>query len=198
MESSGAKGTGLAAIQDAPRKCYNIRQIHTRLEDSEVMPQITGLGHVGIYAEDLMKQRDFYTRVMGLKVADEDLATRGMVFMSADPVAEHHEFVLMKGRVTSDDAKVIQQISFKVPEIDDLRGYKARLEAENIKIERIVSHGNAFGMYFFDPEGNRIEVYYRTGFPVPQPHGDPLDLTKSDEELLGDARQLLFAEQLAK
>ena len=162
------------------------------------MPQITGLGHVGIYAEDLMKQRDFYTRVMGLKVADEDLATRGMVFMSADPVAEHHEFVLMKGRVTSDDAKVIQQISFKVPEIDDLRGYKARLEAENIKIERIVSHGNAFGMYFFDPEGNRIEVYYRTGFPVPQPHGDPLDLTKSDEELLGDARQLLFAEQLAK
>ena len=113
-------------------------------------------------------------------------------------MAEHHEFVLMKGRVTSDDAKVIQQISFKVPEIDDLRGYKARLEAENIKIERIVSHGNAFGMYFFDPEGNRIEVYYRTGFPVPQPHGDPLDLTRSDEELLGDARQLLLTEQPAK
>ena len=41
------------------------------------MPQITGLGHVGIYAEDLMKQRDFYTRVMGLKVADEDLGDAG-------------------------------------------------------------------------------------------------------------------------
>ena len=162
------------------------------------MPQITGLGHVGIYTEDLLKQRDFYTRVMGLKVADEDLETRGMVFLSADPVAEHHEFVLMKGRVTSDDAKVIQQISFKVAEIDDLRGYKARLEAENIQIDRIVSHGNAFGLYFFDPEGNRVEVYYRTGFPVPQPHGDPLDLTRSDEELLGDARQLLLTKQPAK
>jgi catechol-2,3-dioxygenase len=101
----------------------------------------------------------------------------------------------MKGRVTSDDAKVIQQISFKVPTIDDLRGYKKALEAENIKIERIVSHGNAFGLYFFDPEGNRVEVYYRTGFPVPQPHGDLIDLDRTDEELIGDARELLSTKQ---
>ena len=104
----------------------------------------------------------------------------------------------MKGRVTSDDTNVIQQISFKVPEIDDLRGYKARLEAENIKIERIVSHGNAFGMYFFDPEGNRVELYYKTGIPVPQPHGDPIDLSRTDEELLGDARELLLSKIPAK
>lgn len=162
------------------------------------MPQLGGLGHVGIYADDLMKQRDFYSRVIGLKIADEDLEGRGMVFMSADPVSEHHEFVLMKGRVISDDAKVIQQISFKVPEIDDLREYKKRLDAENITIERIVSHGNAFGMYFFDPEGNRVELYYRTGFPVPQPHGDLIDLGRTDEELLGDARELLLTKQPAK
>ena len=156
------------------------------------MPRISGLGHVGIYAEELTKQRDFYSRVMGLKIADEDLEQRGMVFMSADPISEHHEFVLMKGRVTSNDAKVIQQISFHVPTIDDLRGYKQALEAENITIERIVSHGNAFGMYFFDPEGNRVEVYYRTGFPVPQPHGDLIDLDRTDEDLIKDARELLL------
>ena len=156
------------------------------------MAQIAGLGHVGIYAEDLMKMRDFYSRVMGLKIADEDLEQRGMVFMSSDPVSEHHEFVLMQGRITRDDAKVIQQISFKVPEIQDMREYRRRLLDENIQIERIVSHGNAFGMYFFDPEGNRIELYYRTGFPVPQPHGDPIDLERSDEELLADARELLL------
>jgi catechol 2,3-dioxygenase-like lactoylglutathione lyase family enzyme len=156
------------------------------------MSQITGLGHVGIYADDLMRQRDFYTRVLGLTIADEDLEGRGMVFLSTDPVAEHHEFVLMKGRVTSDDAQVIQQISFKVSSIDDMREFKARLEAEDLKIERIVSHGNAFGMYFFDPEGNQLEVYYKTGYPVPQPHGDPLDLEKTDAELLADARELLL------
>ena len=152
---------------------------------------VAGLGHVGIYADDLLKQRDFYTRVIGLSIADEDLDGRGMCFMSADPVSEHHEFVLMKGRVSSDDTNTIQQISFKVPTIQDLRDYHKRLLDEDIKVERIVSHGNAFGMYFFDPEGNRVELYYKTGFPVPQPHGDLIDLTRSDEELIGDARELL-------
>ncbi len=52
------------------------------------MAQVTGLGHVAIYAEDLMRQRDFYTRVIGLRIADEDLEDRGMVFLSADPVAD--------------------------------------------------------------------------------------------------------------
>ena len=152
---------------------------------------VAGLGHVGIYADDLMNQRDFYTRVIGLNIADEDLDGRGMCFMSADPVSEHHEFVLMKGRVSSDDTNTIQQISFKVPTIQDLRDYHKRLLDEDIKVERIVSHGNAFGMYFFDPEGNRVELYYKTGFPVPHPHGDLIDLTRSDEELIGDARELL-------
>ena len=156
------------------------------------MAQTTGLGHVGIYAQDLMKMRDFYTRVIGLQVADEDLDGRGMCFLSADPVSEHHEFVLMKGRNTPEEMQLVQQISFKVPTIQDLREYKEKIEEEELKIDRIVSHGNAFGIYFFDPENNRVELYYRTGFPVPQPHGDPLDLSRSDEELITDARELLY------
>ena len=161
------------------------------------MAQTTGLGHVGIFADDFMKQRDFYTRVIGLQIADENME-RGMCFMSSDPVSEHHEFVVMKGRKADTDTNVIQQISFKVPTIQDMREYKARLEAENITIERIVSHGNAFGMYFFDPEGNRVELYYRTGFPVPQPHGDLIDLARSDDELLADARHLLMTKEPTK
>ena len=159
------------------------------------MAQTTGLGHVGIYAQDLMKMRDFYTRVIGLQVADEDLDGRGMCFLSADPVSEHHEFVLMKGRNTPEEMQLVQQISFKVPTIQDLREYKERIEEEELKIDRIVSHGNAFGMYFFDPENNRVELYYRTGFPVPQPHGDPLDLSRSYEELITDARELLYTKR---
>ena len=151
------------------------------------MAGIDGLGHVGIHTDDLLKQRDFYTRVIGLQIADEDL-DRGMVFLSSDPQAEHHEFVLMKGRDASQGAKLVQQISFKVPTIDDLKEYHQKLLAENIQIERTVSHGNALGMYFFDPEGNRVELYYKTGFPVPQPHGDPIDLASSNEELLEVAR----------
>lgn len=152
------------------------------------MPRIESLGHVGIYAEDLMKQRDFYTRVLGLQIADEELEERGMTFLSADPDREHHEFVLMKGRVTNDGDQVIQQISFIVPSLDDLKEFHARLLAENIKIDRIVSHGIAFGMYFFDPEGNRIELYVKTEFKVPQPLGAPIDIGASNDELWDLAR----------
>jgi catechol 2,3-dioxygenase-like lactoylglutathione lyase family enzyme len=152
------------------------------------MPKVSGLGHVGIYVNDLMKQRDFYTRVMGLKIADEDLQNRGMVFLSAHPEEEHHEFVIMKGRSAPADARLIQQLSFKVDSLAELKAFHRTFKKEGVKIQRIVSHGNAFGMYALDPEGNTIEVYYKTGFPVPQPHGEPIDLDKPDEELLAIAR----------
>ncbi len=151
------------------------------------MPRVTSLGHVGIFANDLMKQRDFYTRIMGLKITDEDLE-RGMVFMSARPEEEHHEFVLMKGRDAPEDAKLVQQISFTVDSIEELKEFQRVFKEEGVNVERIVSHGNAFGMYGYDPEGNRFEVYYKTGLDVPQPHGEAIDLTKSDEELMDIAR----------
>ena len=47
-----------------------------------------------------------------------------------------------------------------------------------------LNHGNAWSIYFNDPEDNLVEVYLDTPFYVPQPHGDPLDLDKSDDEIL--------------
>jgi len=152
------------------------------------MPQVSGLGHVGIFVDDLMKQRDFYSRVMGLKIADEDLEERGMVFMSAHPEEEHHEFVLMKGRSATEDTRVIQQLSFKVDTLAELKEFHTVFKEENVEIQRTVSHGNAFGMYALDPEGNTIEVYYKTGFDVPQPYGDVVNLEDSEEALLDIAR----------
>ena len=157
------------------------------------MPKVSGLGHVGIYVNDLMKQRDFYSRVMGLQIADEDLEERGMVFLSAHPDDEHHEFVIMKGRSGPADARVIQQISFKVDTLAELKNFHTVFKREGVEIQRTVSHGNAFGMYAYDPEGNTIEIYYKTGFPVPQPHGDPVDLDDSEETLLDIARAAIPA-----
>ena len=156
------------------------------------MASIEGLGHVGIHTQDLMRMRDFYSRVIGLQIADEDL-DRGIVFLSANPADEHHEFVLAAGRDVPPGAKMVQQISFKVKSPDDLREYYHRLEAEQLTIERFVSHGNALGLYFFDPEGNRIEVYYKTGFPVPQPHADLLDIQASSEDWIATARAAIPA-----
>ena len=61
------------------------------------MPQITGLGHVGLYCNDLGTMRDFYARVLGLTISDENLE-RGICFLSAAPEAEHHELALVQAK----------------------------------------------------------------------------------------------------
>lgn len=151
------------------------------------MSAIEGLGHVGIYTEDLLRMRDFYTRVLGLQLTDEDLE-RGIVFLSANPEAEHHEVALVRGRDAPRDVKLVNQISFKVKSLDALKELHRRLRAENLPIERFVSHGISLGLYAYDPEGNRLELYYKTGFKAPQPLGEPVDIDATNEELLAVAR----------
>ncbi len=68
------------------------------------MPQITGLGHLGIFCEDLDKMREFYSQFMGLTITDEDL-DRGICFMSADPKSEHHELALARTRGDGESTK---------------------------------------------------------------------------------------------
>ena len=152
------------------------------------MAAIEGLGHVAIHCEDIMRMRDFYTRVLGLTISDEDLERRGMCFLSADPAQEHHEFVLAKGRDVPRDGTLVNQISFKVKSLDDVRVFYHRVKAEGMRIQGAVSHGNALGFYFYDPEDNRIELYYKTGYKVGQPNYHPIDLEKPNEELLAFAR----------
>src|SRR5919206_182361 len=59
------------------------------------MPRVLGLSHVGIFVRDLQQSRDFYTRVLGLTVTDEN---DRFVFLSAQPDREHHELALLAGR----------------------------------------------------------------------------------------------------
>ncbi len=161
------------------------------------MPTITGLGHVGIYTEDLMAQRDFYTRVLGLQISDEDIDGLGVVFLSANPEEEHHEVALFKGRTKSTGNEEIQQVSFNVCSIDELKEFYQRLVKEGVEVDRIISHGNAMGIYFFDPEGNRLELYHKTGFDVPQPHAAPVDINASADELLAFMKSEIPADRIS-
>jgi catechol 2,3-dioxygenase len=75
------------------------------------------------------------------------------------------------------------QASFAVGSIAALRDVKAKAFANGASERRALDHGNAWSIYFKDPEGNTVEAYLDSPF-VPQPHGDPLDLSKSDEEII--------------
>jgi catechol 2,3-dioxygenase-like lactoylglutathione lyase family enzyme len=67
-------------------------------------PSIARLGHVGLHCKDLAKQKDFYTRVLGLQVTNED-PQMGMVFLSSRPKEEDHELLLCGGREVDDASR---------------------------------------------------------------------------------------------
>jgi catechol 2,3-dioxygenase-like lactoylglutathione lyase family enzyme len=151
---------------------------------------IAELGHTGLWVYDLAKMRDFYERVLGLTVTDEDEG-QGIVFFSSRPRVEHHEFVIQVGRTAAIGDKQGHQISWRVESLADVIDYHHRFEREGVKVQQEVTHGNAFGIYFFDPEGNRNEVYLRLDRDVRQPFRKSIDFGRSPEEIYAEAERLL-------
>ena len=151
------------------------------------MSEISGLGHVGLYCHDLKRMREFYSGVLGLTISDEDPG-RGVCFLSAAPESEHHELVLAQAREPTQKTHNVQQVSFKVKSLDGVRALYHRLQEEGMKIDRTVTHGNACSVYFFDPEDNRVELYFTTPYRVRQPMGEHIDLDRPDAELLAFAQ----------
>ena len=147
-----------------------------------VEPSIARLGHVGLHVRDLEKAKSFYRDILGLTVTDED-PELGLVFMSARPKEEHHELLLCRGRNVGGEARMLQQVSFRCNSLDDVIGFYHRLKQCGIKFDMVVSHGNAVGVYFYDPEGNRIETYWNTGLKAKQPYAEPIDLERPADEL---------------
>lgn len=151
---------------------------------------IVELGHTGVWVNDLEKMKDFYTRVIGLTVTDED-ADEGMVFLSSRPEYEHHEFVLARGRIGGPEVRVANQFSWRLSSLEDLQEYYDRFKKEGVHIQQIVTHGNALGIYFFDPEGNRNEVYWPTGRDVHQPFRKSINLEQDGDAVLAESQRLV-------
>ena len=143
------------------------------------------LRHVGINVTDIDRMTEFYCQVIGFVVSDEGVASFGsrIVFLTQDPV-EYHQLVLIDGRPEDVTFNTVNQISCKLDNLGDLRGYlKILTEYGVAKIDQ-VDHGNAWSMYFPDPEGNFIEFYVDTPFYSSQPCREALDLSAGDEEIL--------------
>ena len=149
------------------------------------MPRVTGLGHVGIYVRDLERMVAFYRDLLGMQITKQNWRA-GVVFLSADPGSVDHEIALMRGRSTADDTRLIQQISMRVESLDDLRAFRRRLVAEGYRIEGVVNHASAIGCYFFDPEGNRTEVFWVTGRSCWVPTANPIDIEQPDPVVMAE------------
>ena len=148
------------------------------------------VGHVGLFVFDIDLMVDFFTRTCGLHVTDQSIvrASSRVVFLSRDP-AEHHQIVLVEGRTAPMDSKLLNQISLRVGFVDDLRNAINQLEQDSRATDiDPCNHGNAFSVYFRDPELNRFELYVDSPFYVKQAVLGELDLSQSDQGLIETTR----------
>jgi catechol 2,3-dioxygenase len=147
------------------------------------MPQESAprLSHVGLYVRDVPKMIEFYTKVLGFVVSDGAEDGR-ITFLSRNP-SDHHQVVLVRGRETEFETLMVQQVSFNVATLGNVQKAYRKVKEAGCEAIRPVSHGNAWSVYFRDPEGNQIEMFCDTPWYVPQPCGFKIDLEESEEAI---------------
>lgn len=144
--------------------------------------------HMGFHVVDVERMARFYREVLGFTETDRGhldtpQGPTTLVFLSRDP-DEHHQIVLLTGRPPALAFNVINQISLRTGSLPELQALHAHLQALAVDDLVPITHGNAFSVYFRDPEGNRIEVYVDSPWYVSQPVRVEAPLHLPTEQLL--------------
>jgi catechol 2,3-dioxygenase len=143
-------------------------------------------GHSTLAARDLPALKAFYCDVLGFEVTNEGPVPgqdQELVFLSQDPNA-HHQIAMVGGAMTSQpDFVMVDHLAFRTGTLDDQRIIYANLVEAGIGPILQIDHGNAWSLYFNDPEGNGVETYVDTPYHVAQPYAGTWDINATNEEI---------------
>ena len=161
------------------------------LDNPLARPEALKLSHMGFYVRDLERMGRFYREVLGFTETDRgQLGPVHLIFLSRDP-SEHHQIVLASGRPVDSTYSVINQLSFRVPDLKTLKWLHQRALAEPDVSDMLpATHGNAISIYFRDPEGHRIEIFLDTPWYCEQPLREPVDMSQSDEAIMAHSERI--------
>jgi catechol 2,3-dioxygenase len=150
------------------------------------------LHHMGIWVTDFEMMVALYRRLFGFHVSDTGHYPNGsrVAFLTID-AASHHTFVIGEGRPEGSPS-TINQISFRAEGLAAVRAYWNLVDAEEL-ITRIQcrTHGNAWSVYFWDPEDNRGEIFADTPWHVAQPFHVTMDFAMTDDAIMAMTEALV-------
>jgi catechol-2,3-dioxygenase len=125
--------------------------------------KVKRIGHVALRVADEARSRAFYKDVLGFRVSEED-PEHGGVFMT---LGQNFHTIDVFGHPEPDTAPKPQanqiglfHIAFEVGSYGELREAYCSLLEHNVSISHCVDHVSQRSIYFADPDGNRLEVYY--------------------------------------
>jgi catechol 2,3-dioxygenase-like lactoylglutathione lyase family enzyme len=140
--------------------------------------KLGGVHHVAYRCKDAKETVEFYHDVLGmdfqLAIAEDHVPSTGAydpymhIFLDAGNGNVLAFFELPEQPTMDRDHNTpqwVQHIAFKVASMDDLHAAKARAEAHGLEVLGPTNHGIFRSIYFFDPNGHRLELACNTGTP---------------------------------
>ena len=141
--------------------------------------------HAVLNVKDEKKILDFYTGSLGFTVSDRGPIVKNgpnIIFMSQNP-DEHHQLAVVTSRKDDEASNSLNHLAFRVDSFDDVKTLKNTLESTSVDFLPL-SHGNTLSLYFADPEGNGLEVFWDTPWHVEQPDGIVWDTNLDEQQAL--------------
>jgi catechol-2,3-dioxygenase len=151
------------------------------------------IGHVALRCADEDRSRAFYRDILGFTISEQD-PDHGGTFMTLGE--NFHTIDVFPAPDPANAQKPVMgqvglfHIAFEVAEYRDLKAAYETLIEHDVPISHCTDHVSQRSIYFNDPDGNRLEIY----FEVPdalrryavQNRGDedvPLEVTRPGEPL---------------
>jgi catechol 2,3-dioxygenase-like lactoylglutathione lyase family enzyme len=122
------------------------------------MARINKVGHVVLGCRDPQTSITFYTEILGMELVNFNPELQ-MAFFSFGE--QHHDIAVIK--VPEDQAVGSTGLSHTALQIAggeaELRELYQHLKAHGVRVEFTAEHFLTKSVYFFDPDGNRLEIF---------------------------------------
>jgi catechol 2,3-dioxygenase-like lactoylglutathione lyase family enzyme len=139
---------------------------------------LSRIHHVAYRCKDAKETVGWYERVLGMRYtaafAEDHVPSTGEfdpymhVFLDCGGGNVVAFFELPNQPEMSRDEKTpiwVQHLAFEVPDYDSLLAAKAHIEAQGVEVLGPTYHGIFKSIYFFDPNGHRLELACNIGTP---------------------------------
>jgi catechol-2,3-dioxygenase len=127
------------------------------------MINLSSIGHVLLRVTDEEASKRFYRDVLGFRIAEQD-PEHGGVFMTLGD--GFHTIDVMQHPAPQQSPRPqrgqlgLGHIAFKVASYAALRDAYTHLLQNGVEIQRAADHICQRSIYFADPDGNGLEIYY--------------------------------------
>jgi catechol 2,3-dioxygenase-like lactoylglutathione lyase family enzyme len=150
-----------AAILLATGLLFQLAALHSRAQDKPKRPRITGIDRVRLYVSDLGKSRDFYSKLVGVRVGGSLCSDTSHPCFT---VGNRQNYTLELVQAPTPGTKNwLAEIDFDPHDVTQVRRYLLSygLTASRVSKDSYNKHAYAAHFEVRDPEGNAISFVQR-------------------------------------